>query len=82
GLYRFLRHLAGTEHGGEGCGDDDDDEEEVEEEEEEKGCTCVGVSGKRKGDDMVGGSSEDVFIFKKMRDGSEDKRKEILKEEA
>ncbi|GAU44002.1 hypothetical protein TSUD_285560 [Trifolium subterraneum] len=45
GLYRFLCHLAGTEHGGEGCGgggDDDDDEEE-----EEKGCTCVGTKKER-----------------------------------
>ncbi|GAU49016.1 hypothetical protein TSUD_285020 [Trifolium subterraneum] len=76
GLYRFLYHLAGTEHGGEGYGGGGD-------EEEEKGCTCVGVGEKRKGEEVGGdGSSEDVFIFKKSRDGSKDKRMEILKEEA
>ncbi|MCI85605.1 HAT family dimerization domain containing protein, partial [Trifolium medium] len=52
GLYRFLYHLAGTEHGGESYGGGGD-------EEEKKGCACVGIGGERKGDDVVGGSSED-----------------------
>ncbi|XP_058725529.1 uncharacterized protein LOC131596808 [Vicia villosa] len=82
GLYRFIRHLAGSEHGGEACeygcyGDDDDDEEE-----EEEGCACVGVGEKRKGGEAVDNAGSSEGVSKKMRDGVEDKSKEVLREEA
>ncbi|XP_058727425.1 uncharacterized protein LOC131598872 [Vicia villosa] len=81
GLYRFIRHLAGSEHGGEACeygcyGDDDDDDEE------EEGCACVGVGEKRKGGEAVDNAGSSEGVCKKMRDRVEAKSKGVLREEA